>query len=55
VNINNFSHDKCSNQSSEIRALTPYYENKEMNKNEQRYENENILSIFLCIDKKIKN
>ena len=47
--INNFGHDKCSTQSSQIRALILYYENNEMNKG---YENENILSIFLCNDKK---
>ena len=34
--INDFGHDKCSNQSSQIRALIPYYENKKMNRNEQR-------------------
>ena len=34
--INNFGHAKCSNQSSQIRALIPYYENKEKNKDEQR-------------------
>ena len=45
--INNFGHDKCSNQSSQIRALIPYYENKEMNKKNKGYENENILSVFL--------
>jgi len=34
--INNFGHNKCSNQSSQIRALIPYYENKEKNKDEQK-------------------
>jgi len=46
--INNFGHDKCSNQSSQIRALITYYENKEMNKG---YENENIL-FFSYIDQR---
>ena len=32
--INNFGHGKCSNQSSQIRALIPDYENREINKNE---------------------
>jgi len=34
--INNFGHDKYSNQRSQIRALIPYYENKEKSKDEQK-------------------
>jgi len=34
--INNFVHDKRINQNSQIRALTPYYKNKEKNKDKQR-------------------
>jgi len=54
--INNFGHDKCSNQSSQIRALIPYYENKEKNKDEQKNMRMNICSLFFpCISFKIKN
>ena len=47
--INNFGHDKCNNQSSQIRALIPYYENKEKNKDEQKTWEWIYALCFFCI------